>query len=116
MPPPARATSTPGSAGSSGTRVSRQAFRCATSAGHDSSARAIAASAGALHEDAGARGVELDQLAHARRVSAAGSTSQPSRQPVIRKLLEKLWATTSRSSGSATSRKLGAQPSAVGSK
>ncbi len=49
-------------------------------------------------------------------VSAAGTTSQPSRQPVIRKLLEKLCATISRSPGSAMSRKLGAQALAVGSK
>ncbi len=37
-----------------------------------------------------------------------GTTSQPRRQPVIRKLFEKLCATTSRSSASAMSRKLGA--------
>ena len=65
--------------------------------------------AGALHEHRRARGVELDQLAD-RATSAGGSTSQPSRQPVIRKLFEKLCATTRRSSGSAMSRKLGAQP------
>src|SRR5450830_309240 len=44
-----------------------------------------------------------------------GMTSQPRRQPVIRKLLEKLCATTRRSSGSARSRKLGAQALAEGS-
>ena len=48
-------------------------------------------------------------------ISAGGSTSQPRRQPVMRKLLEKLCATTSRSSGVARSRKLGAQPLGVGS-
>jgi hypothetical protein len=46
-------------------------------------------------------------------IAAGGNTSQPRRQPVIRKLLLKLWATISRSSGAATSRKLGAQPVAV---
>ena len=39
----------------------------------------------------------------------AGRTSQPRRQPVIRKLFEKLCTTIRRSSGSAMSRKLGAQ-------
>ena len=48
-------------------------------------------------------------------VMAAGITSQPSRQPVIRKLLEKLCTTTSRSSAEAMSRKDGAQPWGVGS-
>jgi hypothetical protein len=46
-------------------------------------------------------------------VSAGGNTSQPRRQPVMRKLLEKLCATISRSSGSATSRKLLAAPLAL---
>jgi hypothetical protein len=46
---------------------------------------------------------------------AGGSTSQPRRQPVMRKLLEKLCVTTSRSSGFEMSRKLGAQPLGVGS-
>lgn len=45
--------------------------------------------------------------------SDGGSTSHPRRQPVIKKLLEKLCVTISRSSGSATSRKLGAAPLAV---
>ena len=48
-------------------------------------------------------------------VMAGGITSQPKRQPVIRKLLEKLCTTTSRSSGFVTSRKLGAQALALGS-
>ena len=46
----------------------------------------------------------------------AGATSYPSRQPVIRKLFEKLCATTRRSSVAAMSRKLGAQALSVGSK
>ena len=41
-------------------------------------------------------------------VMLAGMVSQPKRQPVIKKLLEKLLTTTSRSSASDTSRKLGA--------
>jgi len=48
-------------------------------------------------------------------VMAGGMTSQPMRQPVMRKLLEKLWTTTSRSSGVAMSRKDGAQALGVGS-
>ena len=70
--------------------------------------------AGALHEHRRAGGVELDQLAHARAASPAAATIQPRRQPVIRKLLEKLCTTTSRSSGSAMSRKLGAQRGGAG--
>ena len=46
-------------------------------------------------------------------VMAAGMTSQPKRQPVIKKLLEKLCTTTRRSSGSAASRNDGAQLLAV---
>ena len=49
-------------------------------------------------------------------VMSGGITSQPRRQPVIKKLLEKLCTTTNRSCGSAMSRKLGAQPLGVGSK
>ena len=48
-------------------------------------------------------------------VAEGGSTSQPRRQPVMRKLLEKLWATIKRSSGSAMSKKLGAQCCGAGS-
>ena len=49
-------------------------------------------------------------------VADGGNTSQPSRQPVIRKLLEKLCATIKRSCGEAMSRKLGAAPFSLGSK
>ena len=46
-------------------------------------------------------------------VIAAGIVSQPRRQPVIRKDLEKLCTTTSRSSALAMSRNDGAAPRAV---
>ncbi len=115
MPPRGTATCTPGIAASSGSSVSRQVARCATIVGVISSRCASAASAARC----------VNTLAHdvlnsislpIASVSVAGTTSQPRRQPVIRKLFEKLCATIRRSSGAAMSRKLGAQPLAVGSK
>ena len=63
----------------------------------------------ALGEHAGTRGVELDGLTHGIG-QRCGQHQPPMRQPVIKKLLEKLCATSRRSSGWAMSRKLGAQP------
>ncbi len=102
-------------AASSGTSVSRQVFRWATMAGVISSRCANAASAARCVNTLAHEVLNSISLPSAS-VMAAGATSQPSRQPVIRKLLEKLCATTRRSSGAATSRKLGAQPWSVGSK
>ncbi|MCY1373385.1 hypothetical protein D9M69_606590 [compost metagenome] len=112
MPARGVASSTPGSACSSGTRVSRQRRRWATRAGVTASPCAMAATAPRC-TNTGAHEV-LNSISLPRAgVSAAGSTSQPRRQPVMRKLLEKLWATMTRSSGAATSRKLLAAPLAV---
>ncbi|MCY1553850.1 hypothetical protein D9M68_903760 [compost metagenome] len=100
---------TPGTACSSGTRVSRQRRRCATSAGVTSWPRSMATTA-ARWVKTGAHEVLNSISLPMAWVSGLGSTSQPRRQPVMRKLLEKLWATIRRSSGTATSRKLGAAP------
>src|SRR6478672_3344802 len=94
MPPRGMASSTRGSACSWGTSRSRQAFRWATTRGVTSSVRCTATTAARC----------VNTLAHEVLnsislpmpcVIAAGMTIQPSRHPVIRKLFEKLCATTS---------------------
>ena len=103
---------TPGTACSSGTSVSRQVFRCATMRGVMDSVCCSATSA-ARCTNTGAHEVLNSSSLPTCGVMSGGITRYPKRQPVIRKALEKLCTTTSRSSGSATSRKLGAAPLAV---
>jgi len=112
MPPLAGATCTPGTACKSGTSVSRQAWRWATTRGVISAVCCKAAMP--------ARWVntEMHEVLNSMSlptgcVMAGGMTSQPRRQPVIKKLLEKLCTTTRRSSGVAMSRNDGAHPLAV---
>ena len=114
MPPAAGASCTPGSACKSGTRVSRQALRCATTRGVTSAVRCNATTP-ARCTNTGEQEVLNSISLPICGVMLSGITSQPKRQPVIKKLLEKLCTTTSLSSGSAMSRKLGAQPLGVGS-
>ena len=76
--------------------------------GHESAAPASPASP-ARWMNTGAQDVLNSISLPSAGIKSGGNTSQPSRQPVIRKLFEKLLATTRRSWGSATSRKLGAQ-------
>ena len=112
MPPGAGAATTPGTACSSDARVSRHCRRWATTRGVISSVRSSAATPARCTNTLAQEVLNSTSLPMSWVVSV-GITSQPRRQPVIRKLLEKLCTTISRSSGVVTSRKLGAQPLAV---
>ena len=107
MPPSGVADCTPGMTANSGHSASRPAFSRPTSCGTKVSAIASAASPPRCTNTGAQELLNSTSLPTASRCPA-GSTSQPRRQPVIKKLLEKLCTTTRRSSGAAMSRKLGA--------
>ena len=95
--------------------MSRQARSRPTSSGTVASAWPRAASA-ARCTNTGAQEVLNSISLASSAAKPGGATIQPRRQPVIRKLFEKLCTTSSRSSGSAMSRKLGAQAPAAPAK